>query len=183
MLQKQLITISEFLKFANAHQNAEKLLELVNGEIVEKRGGFASSVVAAGICAFITEYNLRYKTGRVTSASATYVMSDSDAFIPSVAYISHIRMPERPPRECPIPPDFAVEVKSPTDTKRAMRRKAEKYLAVGTRLVWLVFPDDRQVEIYSTHEEDSRIMGISDILNGEDVLPDFKLAVKDIFPA
>ncbi len=182
VIQKQLMTTPEFLAFANAPENADKLLELIDGEIGQKDGSFMPSVVAGAICAFITQYNLSYKTGRVTSASATYVIGEKDAYTPGAAYISKQRMPERPPRECPIPPDFAVEVKSPTDSKRALRRKAEKYLSAGTRLVWLVFPDDQQVEVYSIHDEDLLPVGIDGILDGRDVLPGFTLAVKDIFP-
>jgi Uma2 family endonuclease len=75
---------------------------------------------------------------------------------------------------------MAVEVKSPTDSKREMRRKAEKYLAYGTRLVWLVFPDEQTVEVY-VPDEDVKMVGIEGILDGVNVLPGFALAVKDIF--
>jgi hypothetical protein len=63
-----------------------------------------------------------------------------------------------PEREAPVPPDFAVEVKSPTDSKRELRRKAEKYMTYGTRLVWLVFPDEQVIEVYLA-DQDVRTLG------------------------
>jgi Uma2 family endonuclease len=75
---------------------------------------------------------------------------------------------------------MAVEVKSPTDSKRAMRRKAEKYLAAGTRLVWLVFPDEQNVEVYVA-DEDVETVGVDGVLDGKNILPTFRLTVRDLF--
>ena len=108
-------------------------------------------------------------------------MSDDSVFVPDAAYISKQRLPEIPDQEVPIPPDLAVEVKSPSDSKRKMRQKAEKYLAFGTRLVWLVFPHEQLVEIY-TPDQDVLTIGIDGVLDGADVLPGFSLPVRDIFP-
>ncbi len=80
----------------------------------------------------------------------------------------------------PIPPDLAVEIKSPTDSKRDMRKKAEKYIAFGTTLVWLVFPDEQIIEVYEG-KEDVKTLGLEDIVTGGSVLPGFELAVSDIF--
>ena len=41
----------------------------------------------------------------------------------------------------PYMPDFAVEIKSPDDKLNEMREKAAYYLANGTKLVWLVYPE------------------------------------------
>jgi Uma2 family endonuclease len=47
-------------------------------------------------------------------------------------------------------------------------------------LVWLVFPEEQAVEVY-VPDKDVQTFGINDSLDGGDVLPDFQLAVKDIF--
>ena len=75
---------------------------------------------------------------------------------------------------------MAVEVKSPTDSKRELRRKAEKYLAFGTRLVWLVFPDEEVVEVYLP-DRDVETLKPGDTLDGGDVLPGFSLPVRSLF--
>jgi Uma2 family endonuclease len=79
-----------------------------------------------------------------------------------------------------VPPDLAVEVKSPTDSKRKMRQKAEKYLELGTRLVCLVFPDEQLVEVYRA-DEDVREVGVDQTVDAGDLLPGFSLTVREIF--
>jgi Uma2 family endonuclease len=74
---------------------------------------------------------------------------------------------------------------SPTDSIKAAQRKALKYLSFGTRLVWVVYPDDQTVDVYRPAEGESatiQVFGVEDTLDGGDVLPGFSLSVRDIFP-
>lgn len=98
--------------------------------------------------------------------------------IPDVGYIARERLLREPEREVPTFPDLAVEVKSLNDTKRALRRKAEKYLSAGTRLVWLVFPDEKVIEVYQP-DEDVITASMDAVLDGGDVLPGFTIKVAD----
>ncbi|MBZ0315483.1 MAG: Uma2 family endonuclease [Anaerolineae bacterium] len=77
-------------------------------------------------------------------------------------------------------PNFAVEVKSPSDKLPKLRTKVAYYLSNGTRLVWLVIPDKRLVEVYRP-DEPVLVCGEDDFLDGANVLPGFKVAVKDLF--
>ncbi len=61
-----------------------------------------------------------------------------------------------------------------------MRAKASYYLANGTRLVWLVLPEKRLVEVYRADGEVD-ILTENDTLSGDDVLPGFALPVQAIF--
>ena len=77
-------------------------------------------------------------------------------------------------------PDLAIEIKSPSDTVRLMREKAAYYLANGARQVWLVYPAQRMVEVYSP-EADVEILMVGDQLPGGDVLPGFAMSVVEVF--
>jgi Uma2 family endonuclease len=173
-------TSAEFSDLASLPENAGRILELVEGGIIEKMPSFVPSEIALNIGSFIKQYVREHHTGYVTAADGGYIMSGSDVFVPDVGYITRERLPQKPMREAPVPPDMAVEVKSPTDRKRDMRVKAEKYLAYGTRLVWLVFPEEQAVEVY-TPDEDVKTIGIGGVLDGGDILPGFTLTVRDIF--
>jgi len=75
-------------------------------------------------------------------------------------------------------PDLAIEVVSEYDTYSSLKRKKERYLACGTREVWIVSPEDRQVEIYSPH-------GVR-IFRGDDelstgLIPGFRIDVRDLY--
>lgn len=179
-MERTKLTTSQFLEWSERPENRDRLFELIDGEVIEKVASFTPSRIAMRIGRFVGNYLDENPIGYVTGADGSYVISDDDTFMPDVGYIAKVRLPEEPSREVPIPPDLAVEVKSPTDSKREMRRKAETYITGGTKLVWLVFPETETVEVYYG-KEDVATLGIDDSLTGYDVLPDFSLAVRQIF--
>jgi Uma2 family endonuclease len=61
-----------------------------------------------------------------------------------------------------------------------MRDTAAYYLANGSRLVWLVYPNYRLIEVYRP-DADIVILGEEDTLTGGDVLPGFELPVREVF--
>jgi len=176
----QKLTYEEYQAFCDRPENASRIFELIDGEVVEKMPSFKPSRIGSRINGFIFIYLTQKETGYLTGADGGYKMPNGDVFNSDVGYISKERLPEEPAREVPVPPDLAVEVKSPTDRKRAMRTKAEKYIAGGTKLVWLVFPEEQLIEVY-TPDEDVLPVGVDGALDGGTVLPGFTLKVSDIF--
>ena len=79
-----------------------------------------------------------------------------------------------------IAPDLAVEVVSPGDLAYEVDAKVQDYLRAGVRLVWVVNPQVRTVEVHRTHSA-GLILREQDELDGEDVLPDFRCKVGDFF--
>jgi Uma2 family endonuclease len=177
-IQQKHYTLAEFHAYSELPENKNRLFELVNGEIVEKVASFVPSRIAMRIGRFIG--NAADSVGYVTGADGSYILSEEHEFMPDVGYISKSRLPEQPERQVEGAPDLAVEVKSPTDSKRELRMKAEIYLRFGTKIVWLIFPEDKRVEVY-VPGEDVREFGLDDSLDGGDVLPGFTLSVQDIF--
>ncbi|MEP7292332.1 MAG: Uma2 family endonuclease [Chloroflexota bacterium] len=180
-VEKQLYTLAEYQTISEMPENQNRILELIDGEIVEKMPSFTPSRIAMDIVFFFKLYLRDHDIGYVTGEAGGYTMSDGNVFNPDVGYISKLRLPDVPSRESPVPPDLAVEVKSPTDKKRAIRRKAERYLELGTRMVWLVFPDEQIVEVYVQGDEDVQTLTIDGILDGSDLLPGFTLPVRELF--
>lgn len=179
-IQQATVTYTEFEAFIAQPENRERLFELIEGEIVEKVGSFTPSKIAGWIIYFLNAYLIKHPIGYVTVPDGSYRLSPVNAPMPDVAYISKVSLPEEPEREVDGPPDLAVEVKSPNDSKREMRLKAEMYLSYGTKMVWLIFPDEQAVEVY-VQNEDVILIGIDGTLDGRDVLPGFTLAVSEIF--
>jgi Uma2 family endonuclease len=180
MTIREQITLESFRAFCQQPENRDRLFELIDGDIVEKMASFTPSRIAINIAAYLRMYLLREKIGYLTGADGGYILSPGTVVMPDVGYISRARLPEVPEREVDGPPDLAVEVKSPTDRKRDLRRKAELYLLHGTRIVWLVFPDDQAVEVYAD-EADAVTVTIDDALDGGEVLPGLSIPVRDIF--
>jgi Uma2 family endonuclease len=182
VVQQKRYTLAEYQTFVELPENKNRLFELIDGEIVEKVASFTPSKIAMRIGHLFSTFLDQHDLGYVTGADGTYVLSEAHSFMPDVGYISKISLPQEPEREVYGPPDLAVEVKSPTDSKREMRLKVEDYLRFGTKMVWLVFPEERRVEVYEP-DQDVLELDINGVLDGGDVLPGFTLPVREIFPA
>jgi Uma2 family endonuclease len=103
---------------------------------------------------------------------------------PDVAFVSF----ERWPRERPIPgtrswaviPDLAVEIISPTNTADDIAEKLQEYFHVGVRQVWVVYPRQAWVYVY-TSTKSVRVLAPGGDLDGGDVLPGLQISVTDLF--
>ena len=103
--------------------------------------------------------------------------------IPDVSFISWDRIPSGEFPAEPIPdivPDLAVEVLSESNTKREIARKLQEYFAAGVRLVWVIDPKPRTVDVYTSATEFRRVRN-GQTLDGGEVLPGFKLALRSFF--
>ena len=77
-------------------------------------------------------------------------------------------------------PDLAVEVVSPGDAYTEVQQKVEEYLQAGARAVWVVDPRRRTITVYLS-VSDITILGESDALDGDKVIPGFRCSVAEIF--
>lgn len=103
--------------------------------------------------------------------------------MPDLCFISWERFPDRKlPRGRILgqAPDLAVEVISEGDTEMEMERKLREYFAAGARLVWCAYPATRTVRVY-TSPTDMRVLGEEESLDGGEVLPGFRLSIRDWF--
>lgn len=78
-------------------------------------------------------------------------------------------------------PDLAAEILSPDDRMLQVMAKVRFYLDNGVRLVWVIDPEARTVMVMSSPAA-SRILSEGDILDGGEVLPAFRTAVREILP-
>lgn len=173
------LTVAEFDKLVERPENADKRLEFIGGEVIEVVTNNYASKIAARILSKISVYVEEKDLGDVTGADGGYRVS-GERYIPDAAFISRRKQPE-PSHETynPNPPDLAVEVVSPTDQPKDITDKVANYLAAGC-VVWVVYPDKQQSKVYEPGQP-VKTLGINDTLDGGNVLPGFKLAVKDIF--
>jgi Uma2 family endonuclease len=118
------------------------------------------------------------EVGIVLSISPDTVV-DADA-----AFVTKARCPvrESPEGYLETIPDLVIEIRSRNDTIPEIEAKVAAYLAVGVRVVWVVDPSVKKVV---AHRPDSvpQIYGESDTLTVDDVIPDFRLEVTDVFPS
>lgn len=80
----------------------------------------------------------------------------------------------------PLCPDFVVELRSKTDSLSSLQDKMREYMANGTRLGWLIDPQNQRVEIYR-REQDATVIEHPSQISGEGVLPGFTLDLKKVW--
>ena len=72
-----------------------------------------------------------------------------------------------------------VEVLTPWDRPHRVSEKLPDYFESGARLAWIVNPVESNALVYRTSEA-SRLL-YDDALDGEDVLPEFRLPLAELF--
>lgn len=100
------------------------------------------------------------------------------AFVSSAAWPHGRRVPEVPVWD--IVPDLAVEVVSPSITASEVQRKTHEYLAAGVSRVWVVYPEQSEVYVYSSPTQ-IQVVGLGQELEGGELLPGFRLPVARLF--
>lgn len=77
-------------------------------------------------------------------------------------------------------PDLVVEIISPSDRYTDVEEKVAEWLDGGTRMVVVINPRRRTVTIYRSLLE-ARILTITDVLDGQDVVPGWQMPVAEMF--
>ena len=166
---------------------ADGRFELIEGEVVAMAPtGLSHGRQSNRIGRFLDEYAEQTGLGVVTTDTGYYAADDDATLLgPDVAFIRMDRLDDPDSQQfVPAMPDLAVEVKSPNDSYAGARRKADLYLRRGSRLVWLVFPERRVVEVCRLDDAGGLIIdtvNADGALSGEDVLPGFTLELSRVF--
>jgi Uma2 family endonuclease len=145
--------------------------------------GFRESRLAIAVSTILWNFVKPRRQGLVVCEAGTIRLAAGLVRIPNVAFVSWERLPGRRVPSDPIPdlaPDLAVEVLSAGNTPGEMARKRQEYFAAGVRLVWLVDPVARTVEVYTAPEQ-STLLHAADTLDGGAVLPGFALPLQELF--
>ena len=188
VMERQYISADGFLKIVGSPEYGDRIVELVDGEIIEMPlpNGQHGEVLAI-LTIRIGQYVLENDLGRVATGDAGFVLERNPDGRDTVrgmdlAFISKSKAPAPLPNTLlEYAPDLAVEVISPSNEAADIRLKIRQLLDAGTALVWIVYPDLRIVDI---HTRDGAItLNAADNLSGGDVLPGFEIPVREIFPA
>ncbi len=164
------------------------LCELVDGILVEKVLGFREGGLALEIGFLIKLYLAEHNLGYAAGADGMIRFKLDLVRMPDVSFIrwDSVDDPdeiENPAGAClEYPPDLAVEVLSPSNTRREMEIKLEEYAKAGVKLVWYVDPERKEVAVFpKANAKRKKMVGGDGILDGGDVLPGFSLPVAKIF--
>jgi len=180
------MTIDGYLAFVSLPENEGKYFELNHGEILEMTPPTTiHSYIVTTLSYFLYGFVLNHDLGFVFGDNTGYALSQWRLVIPDVSFVAKGRLNHPLPDLIPVAPDLAVEVISPSNTHREMTNKIEDYLEHGTKMVWVVYPEDKVIDVIRKTDDGGsykRRYGGNDSLSGEDVIPNFSVAVAKIFP-
>ena len=159
--------------------------ELVRGVLHETmptghRHGKIATKLAAALLDFVELRGL----GTVVSSDAGFWLERAPDTVraPDVAFTSAQKIPMAAEIEgyAEVVPDLVVEIVSPSQSRRWAHDRARMWLSHGARLVWVVHPDTRTVDVHRPGEVATTRHG-SDSLSGRDVLPGFACTGSAVF--
>ena len=181
MTKTKLITAAELLRLYSEGVRGE----LIRGELYETMpSGQQHGEIAMQIGHLLLSFVRPRRLGRVMGSDAgVWLERDPDTVRePDVAFFAADKMPpgETVRGYAEAVPNLVVEIASPSNSAREVRNKARMWLSFGVRIVWVVYPDARAVELH-TGDGGRRMLAESDTLDGGDVLPGFSCRVGDIF--
>lgn len=178
----RLLTADEFYELPEPADGSK--LELVKGRIVTMTApGFEDGVIQTNIAAILWNFAKSKKLGTVLTESGVVTQRKSDTVRgPDVSYYSKKRAPlgKRIIKYNDQPPDLCVEIVSPSNTRKELRKKLKEYFTAGVRMVWLIEPEDRSVTVLTNADQGKTLYEDAE-LNGGDVLPGFSCKVCELF--
>ena len=108
-------------------------------------------------------------------------LAEGTTLVPDVAFISHARLAalsEQEREKPPFAPDIVIEVRSPEDREKNIRRKTQLYLEHGASMVLNVDPQDRTVQLSDRNGE--QILRSGDTI-AHPAFPDLRIAIGSVF--
>jgi Uma2 family endonuclease len=182
LVREKLLTAEEFY---DQYSSLDVRADLVDGMVIEMppAGPFHGRVDSSFIVRlklFVVEHGLGevfLNTGFILRRNPDLVRGPDEAFVSNAKIEAH-----------PIPrrgfwhvvPDLVVEIVSPDDRAQDILDKVTDYLDAGVSLVWVLYPPRQQAYVHRPGQR-PELLNADGVLDGEDVLPGFRLALADIW--
>jgi Uma2 family endonuclease len=178
--QARTITSEEFAKIPDDDYR----YELVEGRVVRvSPPGSLHAAVTVQFAILLAQHVRKHNLGTVLSEGGFRLATNPDTVRgPDLSFVRRERIPSAglPEGFWSGAPDLAVEICSPGDSRPEILAKVNDYLTCGARLVWVVDPRNKSVTAYRRVLEPIT-SGVDDTLDGGDVVPGFRCAVREIF--
>jgi len=178
--QSKALTDEQFM----ALPEDDNLYEYINGElIVVANSGVEHGYLALTLGYFLTGFVRSHRLGVTCDSSTAFKMKMGNKRSPDLAFIAKERLQglKRLPKGFfEGAPDLAVEIISPNNTFAEIHNKLVEYFENGTRLVWVILPDEECVLVYH-QPKPSKLLQVEDSLDGEAVITGFQLPLIELF--
>jgi Uma2 family endonuclease len=158
--------------------------ELDEGELIEmtKPAYHPHNRIVMAFIRALLAYLDKNPIGEVLTGDNLFVLGPATKRIPDLSFLSNERVRQIGyDQDIEGAPDLAIEVLSPSDSAVAMRRKTRQYFAAGSKTVWLVYPESKEIEVWASAAGPKVVLGENDTLDAPEVLPGFSARVATFF--
>jgi Uma2 family endonuclease len=180
------LNLTEDQFFELCQLNRELRIErTAQGELlIMSPAGWETSEHNAEISMQLRQWAKREGTGTTTDSSGGFILPNTAVRSPDAAWIRHDRLAtlsaEQRKKFLPLCPDFALELRSPTDSLSVLQDKMQEYMDNGAQLGWLIDPVRQQVFIYRPNLPVEQL-DKPDSVSVETLLPGFRLDLREIW--
>lgn len=161
--------------------------ELLNGRLIKMPpAGDRHGTVIENLVYYLRQFDPSRLLGK-TWATTGFKLDDNNTPEPDLMYVVANRRPPETEKALQIIPDLIVEVWSPSQlTKQGLnaeaRDKIKKYHDADVKIIWSINPEKRTVAVYHHDQTDPvAFLTVNDELDGEQIIPGFKLKVSKLF--
>ena len=157
--------------------------ELLDGEIVMSPAGSEHGRKIMRFSAALLPWVYDHNLGELFDGQTGFRMKSGDLLSPDISFVGRARLVglrQAPEGFFEGAPDLAVEFLSPGETKRIVERKIRLYFQNGTRVAWLIDSRRQVVQVYHGAGDVQKLTK-GQFLEGETVLPGFRIAVEALF--
>ena len=178
------MTEDQFLQFCS--DNGDLRIELTAEKelIIMPPAGLESGWQEVELARQVANWATQDGTGRVFGSNAGYTLPNGAVRAPDVSWMPLSRW-ESLSREDQTKfghtfPDFAIELRSLSDSLREVQDKMQEYMDNGVRLGWLIDPQNRRVHVYRPGQP-VEILEEPTAVSADPVLPGFVLDLSAIW--
>jgi len=175
-------TEEDALRLSEVNNN---FCELVYGTLVEKPMGAPEGFFTAQLLMLLGFFaKSAGNLGHFYGPDSLIRFSEDAIRQPDISFFKWERYPggKRPTTPIfDIIPNLAIEVLSPSNTRREMELKRQEYFNAGVELLWIIDIEQRSIQVYTSLEEPGVLLQGADTLTGGAVLPGLSLPLKEVF--
>jgi len=123
-------------------------------------------------------------TGKIGESSTGFKLPNGADRSPDGSWVERSRLAqltlEQRTKFLPLCPDFAIELRSPSDDLDEVKAKMEEYLACGSRLGWLIDPEEKTIYVYRPNIPAQKLENVNEV-SADPELPGFVLDLREIW--
>ncbi|MFN3850505.1 MAG: Uma2 family endonuclease [Spirosomataceae bacterium] len=166
-------------EFENWEPNDGFKYEWNDGELIKFEGMKRKHLKLVKILNRLFSKTKAYEAGGELICEQDVMLTGIQLRRPDLAYFSGEQIDNSDEGDEPIPA-FAIEIISTHDQLNDVKRKLREYFKHGVKVVWLIYPEDKIVEVFTSFKN-VKICTDDDVCSASPVMNDFEITVNQLF--